>query len=258
MNILTKIETSNQTGMTLVEIMVAMAISLMLLAGIVQLFMSNKVTYNTQNNLGRVQENGRYALEILEQNIMMAGYTQNIMNTFTPFTNATLDNAYPNDPYDADLTEPKDTITTTTANKNASDQIEIVTDSSDCLSNTSVGNETSRFYIGISGGGYNLMCKGSSNANPQPIIEGIENMQIQYGEDTDDKADGIPNIYRNAENVANWSRITSVKIALLVSSLDESAPLNTNTYALLDAAPIGPVNDHRLRRVFTKTIKIRN
>lgn len=64
----------NQSGMTLIEIMVALVISMLLIGGIIQIFIGNKLTYRIQDNLSRIQENGRYAVELLNQDIRMANY----------------------------------------------------------------------------------------------------------------------------------------------------------------------------------------
>lgn len=62
-----------QTGLTLVEIMVAITISLILMAGVSQIYLSNKKTYRTTNAMSRIQENGRFAINFLAQEIRGAG-----------------------------------------------------------------------------------------------------------------------------------------------------------------------------------------
>ncbi len=53
---------TRQRGFTMVEILVAMAIGLFLLAGVFQLFIANKQSSHIQNNLSHIQENGRFAI----------------------------------------------------------------------------------------------------------------------------------------------------------------------------------------------------
>ncbi len=65
---------SRQDGFTVVEIMVAMVISLILLAGVIQLFVGSKVTYRAQEGLARMQENGRFAVDYLARDLRVAGY----------------------------------------------------------------------------------------------------------------------------------------------------------------------------------------
>jgi type IV pilus assembly protein PilW len=71
-----------QHGLTLVEIMIAITISVVLLAGVGKIFVSSKHTYRVQDALSRVQENGRFAADFLTRSIRMAGYSgcNNISN----------------------------------------------------------------------------------------------------------------------------------------------------------------------------------
>jgi type IV pilus assembly protein PilW len=61
-------------GFSIVEMMVAMVISLILLAGIAQIFQSSRQSFTIQNTLGRQQENGRYASDVLSQDLRRTGY----------------------------------------------------------------------------------------------------------------------------------------------------------------------------------------
>lgn len=63
-----------QKGLTLIEIMVALTVSLILLAGVIQIFISNKQTYRMQDASARVQESGRFAGFFLGSDIRMAGF----------------------------------------------------------------------------------------------------------------------------------------------------------------------------------------
>jgi type IV pilus assembly protein PilW len=61
-------------GFSVVELMVAMAISLLLLGGVVTLFTSSKTTYERVERLSRIQETGRFALDAMMRDIRSAGY----------------------------------------------------------------------------------------------------------------------------------------------------------------------------------------
>lgn len=63
-----------QRGLSLIELMVAMLISLLLLGGVLQVFISSKDTYRTNTALSRVQEAGRFATEFIAFDIRQAGY----------------------------------------------------------------------------------------------------------------------------------------------------------------------------------------
>jgi len=65
---------AKQTGFTLVELMIAVALSAILLNGVIQLFVSSKQSYRVADGLGRMQETARYALDVLAQDIRQAGF----------------------------------------------------------------------------------------------------------------------------------------------------------------------------------------
>ena len=63
-----------QHGFSMVELMIAMVITLILLAGISQVFLSSKKSFTIQDSLARQQENGRYVINTLGQDLRRAGY----------------------------------------------------------------------------------------------------------------------------------------------------------------------------------------
>ncbi len=65
---------TNQTGFSLVEMMVAMTISLVLVLGVATIMISSKRSYNVQQDMARMQENARFAIEFLNKDLRMAGY----------------------------------------------------------------------------------------------------------------------------------------------------------------------------------------
>ena len=54
--------------------MVSITLGLILLAGVMSIFHSSKVTYNTNEKTARLQENGRVALDFLTHDLRSAGY----------------------------------------------------------------------------------------------------------------------------------------------------------------------------------------
>lgn len=63
-----------QAGLSLVELMVAMLISLILLGGVLQVFLSSKDMYRTNTAVARAQESGRFATEFIAFDVRQAGY----------------------------------------------------------------------------------------------------------------------------------------------------------------------------------------
>lgn len=73
----------SQQGLSLVELLVAMAIGLVLLAGIYQAFFSSTTTYESQQGSSRIQENGRFAISVMSKEIRLAGYLGCLSNPTT-------------------------------------------------------------------------------------------------------------------------------------------------------------------------------
>ncbi|ARU27615.1 hypothetical protein CBR65_09340 [Cellvibrio sp. PSBB006] len=63
-----------QAGLSLIELMIAITLGLILMAGVIQVFLSSRVTFATQQAMSRVQETGRLAVEFMARDIRMAGY----------------------------------------------------------------------------------------------------------------------------------------------------------------------------------------
>lgn len=61
-------------GLTLVELLIALAISSLMMLAAVTMFLHSKVNYTQDEELARLQENGRYAMQYLERELAMAGF----------------------------------------------------------------------------------------------------------------------------------------------------------------------------------------
>ena len=68
------IATSKSKGFTLIELMVALLIGAITLAGVLQISAANKSAARIQDSLSQLQENGRFALEFITRDLRMAGY----------------------------------------------------------------------------------------------------------------------------------------------------------------------------------------
>ena len=60
--------------MTLIELMVALAIGAFLMIGAITVFMQSRTTFRITESVSRLQENARFALDVLEPDIRMAHY----------------------------------------------------------------------------------------------------------------------------------------------------------------------------------------
>jgi len=89
-----RLQASRQAGISMVEILVALVISIFLLGGVVQVYIGNKTAYRFTEAVARIQENGRFAIENITQDLRMAGFfgcamfdpgdSSNIVNNLNP------------------------------------------------------------------------------------------------------------------------------------------------------------------------------
>jgi type IV pilus assembly protein PilW len=77
-------------GMTLIELMVSLAVGAFLMIGAMTIFAQCRTTFRVTESLARLQENARFALDVLEAEVRMAHYwgltttTTNIVNRAAP------------------------------------------------------------------------------------------------------------------------------------------------------------------------------
>jgi type IV pilus assembly protein PilW len=127
------------------------------------------------------------------------------------------------------------------------------------------------YYIRTSvGGGVNSLWvvdntkKVIASTNPSELIEGIENMQVLYGIDTDATPDYVANSYISASSIPftisgkvyDWSKVVSIRITLLAVTIEDNLTDAPQSY-VYNGTPMTPT-DLRLRRVFSSTIAVRN
>lgn len=94
------------------------------------------------------------------------------------------------------------------------------------------------------------------SAVPEELVTGVDTFQVRYGLDTDNS--GAPNNWVTADGVANWANVLSAEITLLArSDAEYGAEIDTVTYNLVDTQ-FNPVDDRRLRQVFTTSVGLRN
>ncbi|MGF1548024.1 MAG: PilW family protein [Thiotrichales bacterium] len=247
---------SSQSGLTLVELMIAMVLGLLLLGGVVSVYISGKQSNTARDGWSLLQENGRAAIRMLESGIASAGYPRS-------------EDTIPLVVIDGDVTgwsksfltadgTPGDRITVSFNPRGECGPGEYF--SCDCLGQaTKLASVVNSYYLEAG----QLMCRGSSGG-AQPLVENIDAFQVRYGVDTD--GDGaVDGAYLPATDLAadDWAQVIAVQIGLVVNSAMpvRDVPEDSPPLAVLDfeyTAPTGPIDGRLARRVFTTTIPLRN
>jgi type IV pilus assembly protein PilW len=254
-------------GFSIIEMLVAMTIAMVLTVVISQLFLTSKQTYGTQEEQARMQENGRFALELLARELRQAGFKQ--AESTGTFTSAAPAISVTND-----------------VGTNSSDEFTVRFFGSDGpTAGTSDGTVTNcvgtgarrntmsvdRFYISNNASGEPaLFCEAGGNATE--LVSNVESMQVLLGEDTD--GDKTADRYvRPGSGGLNMDNVVAVRLSLLLRTANDAASESDGkTYqhfgADYNASGLGDGGaefklptaspDKRIRRHYQATVTLRN
>ena len=332
-----------QRGVTLVELMIALAIGLLVTVAMLKVYVDASGMYRFNEGLARVQENGRFALEFIRRDARVAGFwgchgdaalTNGISTSsdaynkgFDPdeeefghiigteggdddadsitFRSATGSGAL----VTADMSGTDGLITVDNASALATGTAALISDceNGDLFQITGISGKVLAHAAGTNANELPDLKKAytagarvyqvrqttycvadgigkDKDGNPIPslrraygknsvsdcetgdeLLEGIENMQILYGEDTDADAEGA-----NGDSTANRyvdfgvdddfdpDRIVSVRIYVLARSINNNLTTEPSPYNFNGITVTPGSTDKYLRKAFTTTITLRN
>lgn len=256
--LMVKIQYKNKTqGFGLIEVMIGMVISILIFAGILNLFQRNKTAYQLNQNIATLQQDGRFATAFLSRTVRLAGFrTPPNINGMELYQN-----------YEDIFPAGSELIAGTNDNINNSDSITVRYQGSpggnifDCLATPVQPNQiaVSTFFINNNN---QLVCSAVNNGvananNPDVLVDNVESMHIRFGEDL--TGDGIANRYVPPGFVGlELNRVISVRISLLIRTQEQRNPIVDNKLYALQDVQLGPFNDQFVRRVFTTTVQVRS
>ena len=268
-----------QCGLTLVELLIALGLALLLIAAVGAVYLGNNQTYRAAQDGARIQETGRYALDLIGRGLRQAGYAYISSAPSAPmrtFAGTPVLGVNTKCPTASPVT---DMLTI---------QYEGIDGEQDCQAqNIAAGDIVQQtFFIQDNAIRCDAVCTNpdpdspstcsTSPTAPVPpstcpddgsgveLLENVEDLQILYGIDTsgDQSAD------RYTASPGNWNQVVSARVCLLIRSENQGSAPAGQTYfncagalgtAANDAARFTTVTtDTRLRRAFVATITLRN
>ena len=224
---------TRQSGLSMIELMIATVISLFLVSGVLSVFSGSKASFHLIEAEARMHDNALFAIDTLNNVIRHGGYASDPKNDYTTVTA----------PFVAG--NAGDVIQGTQGAGSSPDTITVwyQGDDDNRISNCHGINipitQLSRNRFQLSG--TDLQCVQDNNgagASTRPLISGITDMQILYGIDT--IGDGSVNRYVTIDTLGTpllRDQIVGVKITL---TLQERAGADT------------------LSKTFTTAIALRN
>lgn len=327
-----------QQGISLIELMISLTIGLLILAGVTTIFATNSKARQEVEKMSRQVENGRYAMQVLSEDLAAAGF----LGEFDP-TPLALPAALP-DPCASDVASLRaalrlhiqgydgGAVLGCLSDVKAGTDILVVRRASTCVAGSAncdaIVSGTPQFQASLcspTSGGTELANSPTSDADYAahhyaldtaagnmtrhrqncttvadirrylthiyfiannstgsdgiptlkraeldvggfsivPLVEGIENLQLEYGIDGD--ANGTPDSYTTAPaTVAAWNNAMTVKINLLARNNDETKGYtDSKTYVLglqADGSEnsVGPFADGYKRHVFSSVVLLAN
>jgi type IV pilus assembly protein PilW len=265
-----------QQGLTLVELMVSLVLASLITLAAVGLYSVGISSFRTVDAGQEIQDNGRFALEVIGQAARQAGF-ENYAEGYglrwseTYITNAAL---FPtvrgaNNAKVSSVTNVDDDGTDANGGYNNSDTIALrfhgaslqsdrtkadgsmidcqgVAQTAPLLTNDLSDVAISLFWVKVdSTGEPSLQCisRGDPEETPvrntQPIIKGVETFQVMYGIDTD--ADSMPQKWVSANNVTDWTQVSAVRVGFVLRGAPGSSQGYQGTSATDDKNKLYPL-----------------
>jgi type IV pilus assembly protein PilW len=287
-----------QQGLTLIELMIAMALGMGVVLAAIALMQAARSTYLSVADSAQVQENGRYALDLIARSVRQANYVpqdnpaflrndlgglepgvEGRDNTRVGEHSVGISPSFANlDAHGSDLLVIR-FFGSGPRNQPDNDMLNCAgfavsgPNGTDTLGNLEQARGQSIFYVANDRTGEpELRCKYLTREggwSAAAIVRGIESFQVLYGL----RNEGGPIEYLSATRIAaRWRDVIAVRIALLARgerNVRSGAPVVHRLFgpaypdagdvgATVDEARLRPAVQQRMRKVFQTTIWLRN
>lgn len=227
------------SGFTLIELMVALALSMILLVSVLKVGIESYRNFLFQGEAATLLENGQFAATKLGDYLRQTGFQ------ISPTTR------------DDDLAGCNDTCTVggdTAVGDSITVRFDSTSETPDCVGDTSAGIVENTFYVTNN----TLTCQSiiAGVTQKRQLIPDVVNMQILYGVDNDD--DKVPEQYFTANAVPNIEKVIVLRVGILVQTANSILDAaDSATYTLADKTDIAAAN-RQLHKAFNITVALRN
>jgi len=244
------------SGHTLLEMTIALALGMLIVTASLSLYRGQRAAFDRATDAARIQDAGPTALDMLGQQLQMAGFASG--------PDATVEAPIFGCAQGRVVGAESGALCESLASHSDGIQIRYAADAvstwpssggvpTDCIGQTIAhAIVTNRFYVkaSTSSGEPELYCEGGGR-QPQPIVEGIERMRVVYW-----RADSPSALDASAIARERWRDVYGADICVLVRGFNSNAKRRTN-YVDCNGSP-AYADDGRARQVFWRRIAIRN
>ena len=264
-----------QRGLTLVELMISMALSLVVVFAVGSILISSNQAASVSDTLADSQETGRFAVDYINKQLLRTGFDPDDLGfvAFGDMCAAAGENMCINE-----------------ASNGVGDQLAVrrlaqagesnaVTCYGSTLldaSDTAISEDVTIidvYWVTVDNNGLgSLRCQsydeagtvranpGDSFGNSQALAAGVVSMHVLFGQSNASPDDDVKNVtrYSNANQVDDWGNVHAIRIGFITEALTETeAQASEQNYIVLDSVPY-QFNDRIARQVFTTTVTLMN
>lgn len=231
------------SGVTLMGMLVSIAISIPIIGGVLVFYANALESAAYMNSAARLQENGRFAIDHIARTLRMNRYDDPQTPLVVPGELSGTTNADPALSMTGFILKANTDVVS--ISYEGAPQIRdcqgVAVASGSLVTNTYAISDNNELICGAVG-------------DPTVIAEGVEDMQILYGIDSD--ADNVANRYLLENNVADWSDVVSIRVSLLVNSV--AAVYSKSIHGCKSCSTFNPPASNLLHGEFHTTIRFRN
>lgn len=267
---------SLQKGLTLIELMIAMTLSLLVMGAVGTILVNSNQAASLSDTLSQTQETGRFAADYMNRQLLRTGYDPD-ESGLTPFAGLCVAATEERCIWDSSAAD--------TGDKLAIQRIAVAgEDTAVTCYGSALEDENDNditvdvavmdvYWVEVDGNGLsNLRCEsfdinGTAKADPgdsfgssQALAAGVAAMHVLFGQSTSAPEDQELNVsrYLAATEVTDWNNVYAMQIGFLTQAMVRTeAPAEEREYVVLNS-PVYDFTDQVSRQVFSTTVTLLN
>ena len=271
---------NQQSGFSLIELMISLVLGLIITGGVIQIMVSSRVTNNLNQAVSQVQESGRFIMTRLSRELYETGRYDTIATRIDTSVDTLTEAAFiQNRPVAlAGDFVASDTLGAVQAAAGGDDQLVVnLLDARDCAGARHGYANNAEFHVvnqyqvvnnqlrctGYDGRILRGVKAGAVSASSVTLMDNVMSFQVQYGiSEPAEVSDGLPVRYVTASQLAlaraNGQQVVAIRLGILLRSDDSQVnQMAEHDLMVLNESAITTEKNHYYQ-VFNQTLALRN